>query len=75
METIGAINLSVTECPPLIMRDLSEFATLVFLAAFNVQMTSEKSDTPEAYHIYRTMEADDADTRRSVHQVPGSYLH
>ncbi|KAK0468574.1 hypothetical protein IW261DRAFT_1518270 [Armillaria novae-zelandiae] len=40
METISAIDLSVTGSPSLIMRDLSEFATLAFLAAFDVQMSS-----------------------------------
>lgn len=40
METISAIDLSATGSPSLIMRDLSEFATLAFLAAFDVQMSS-----------------------------------
>ncbi|KAK0441196.1 uncharacterized protein EV420DRAFT_1650111 [Desarmillaria tabescens] len=40
METISAIDLSITGSPSLIMRDLSEFATLAFLAAFDVQMSS-----------------------------------
>lgn len=37
MDAITGIDLSLKGCPSLIMRDLSEYATLPFMAAFDVQ--------------------------------------
>lgn len=45
METIESIDLSIPGSPSLVMRDLSEYATLPFLAAFEVEGNS-KSQTP-----------------------------
>ena len=46
METITGIDLSVPGSPSLVMRDLSEYATLAFLAAFDVQPTGAGSQMP-----------------------------
>lgn len=51
METIQDINLSVPGSPSLVMRDLSEYATLPFLAAFDVQVLP-KSQTPQKRITY-----------------------
>lgn len=51
METIERIDLSVSGSPSLIMRDLSEYATLPFLAAFDVQALP-KSQTPQKRITY-----------------------
>jgi hypothetical protein len=45
LETIADIDLSAAGCPSLVMRDLSEFATLPFLAAFDVPAIP-KTQTP-----------------------------
>ncbi|KAF9033039.1 hypothetical protein BDZ89DRAFT_1036881 [Hymenopellis radicata] len=45
METITGIDLSVSGSPSLIMRDLSEYATLAFLASFDVPQDPH-SQTP-----------------------------
>ncbi|PPQ71802.1 hypothetical protein CVT26_007726 [Gymnopilus dilepis] len=37
MDTVVDIDLNVSGCPSLVMRDLSEYSTLPFLAAFDVQ--------------------------------------
>lgn len=37
MDAVTGIDLSLKGCPSLIMRDLSEYATLPFMAAFDVQ--------------------------------------
>lgn len=39
MDTIVGIDLSISGSSSLVMRDLSEYATLPFLAAFDVQPT------------------------------------
>ena len=46
METIESIDLSVEGSPSLVMKDLSEYATLAFLAAFDVQ-PQPNSHTPQ----------------------------
>ena len=45
MGTIEGIDLSVPGSPSLVMRDLSEYATLPFMAAFDVPV-QPKSQTP-----------------------------
>ncbi|KAJ7123851.1 hypothetical protein C8R43DRAFT_1098976 [Mycena crocata] len=45
IETIVDIDLTAAGCPSLVMRDLSEFATLPFLAAFDVP-ANPKTQTP-----------------------------
>jgi hypothetical protein len=45
MGTIEGIDLSIPGSPSLVMRDLSEYATLPFLAAFDVPV-QPKSQTP-----------------------------
>jgi hypothetical protein len=45
METIEGIDLSLPGSPSLVMRDLSEYVTLPFLAAFDVT-AQPKSHTP-----------------------------
>lgn len=45
MGTIEDIDLSISGSPSLVMRDLSEYATLPFLAAFDVP-TQPKAQTP-----------------------------
>ncbi len=45
METITGIDLTVSGSPSLIMRDLSQYATLAFLAAFDVPQ-EPNSTTP-----------------------------
>ncbi|RDB21958.1 Protein MON2 [Hypsizygus marmoreus] len=45
METVEDIDLSIPGSPSLVMRDLSEYATLAFLAAFDVPAIP-KSQTP-----------------------------
>lgn len=37
MEVIDSIDLSIDGAPSLVLRDLSEYATLAYLAAFDVQ--------------------------------------
>ncbi|KAF8198188.1 hypothetical protein K438DRAFT_1823993 [Mycena galopus ATCC 62051] len=51
LETIADIDLSAAGCPSLIMRDLSEFATLPFLAAFDVP-ANPKTQTPQKRITY-----------------------
>src|SRR5882757_4063817 len=47
MDTVTGINLSLAGSPSLIMRDLAEYSTLPFLAAFDVQTTpSPEPSTP-----------------------------
>lgn len=45
MEAIGGIELTASGVPSLVMRDLAEFATLPFLAAFDVP-PDPRSQTP-----------------------------
>ncbi|KAJ7664366.1 hypothetical protein DFH06DRAFT_322458 [Mycena polygramma] len=51
LETIVDIDLSAAGTPSLIMRDLSEFATLPFLAAFDVP-SNPKAQTPQKRITY-----------------------
>lgn len=51
MEMIAGIDLSATGSPSLVMRDLSEYATLPFLAAFDLQPLP-KSQTPQKRITY-----------------------
>ncbi|KAJ3718582.1 hypothetical protein DFJ43DRAFT_1159494 [Lentinula guzmanii] len=51
MTTIGGIDLSGPGVPSLVLRDLSEFATLPFLAAFDVA-PDPKSSTPSKRITY-----------------------
>ncbi|KAJ7472175.1 hypothetical protein FB451DRAFT_1351838 [Mycena latifolia] len=51
VETIVDIDLSAAGCPSLVMRDLSEFATLPFLAAFDVP-SNPKTQTPQKRITY-----------------------
>ncbi|KAG5643461.1 hypothetical protein DXG03_000893 [Asterophora parasitica] len=51
MDTIEGIDLSVPGSPSLVLRDLSEYATLPFLAAFDVPPNS-KSQTPQKRITY-----------------------
>ncbi|KAJ7911535.1 hypothetical protein B0H13DRAFT_2009133, partial [Mycena leptocephala] len=51
LETIVDIDLSAVGTPSLVMRDLSEFATLPFLAAFDVP-ANPKSQTPQKRITY-----------------------
>lgn len=47
MEAIASIDLSVHGSPSLVIQDLSEYATLPFLAAFDVpQATLTQTQTP-----------------------------
>ena len=43
MEAVVGIDLSIVGSPSLIMRDLSEYSTLPFLAAFDVRPTSSST--------------------------------
>ncbi|EAU83566.2 hypothetical protein CC1G_07939 [Coprinopsis cinerea okayama7 len=53
IETIQSIDLSVAGSPSLVMRDLSEYVTLAFLAAFDVQpQPNSKSTTPQKRVTY-----------------------
>ena len=45
LDTIVGIDLSIPDSPSLVIRDLSEYATLPFLAAFDVQ-SGPKSQSP-----------------------------
>ncbi|TFK22523.1 hypothetical protein FA15DRAFT_757922 [Coprinopsis marcescibilis] len=47
MNTIQSIDPSVPGSPSLVMRDLSEYATLAFLASFDIQHT-ERTTAPQA---------------------------
>ncbi|KAG6852839.1 hypothetical protein C0991_008678, partial [Blastosporella zonata] len=51
METIEGIDLSVPGAPSLVLRDLSEYATLPFLAAFDVPSVA-KAQTPQKRITY-----------------------
>lgn len=51
MTTIGSIDLSGSGIPSLVLRDLSEFATLPFLAAFDIP-PDPKSSTPSKRITY-----------------------
>ncbi|KAJ6510816.1 hypothetical protein C8R45DRAFT_1207663 [Mycena sanguinolenta] len=51
LDTIVDIDLSAPGCPSLVMRDLSEFATLPFLAAFDVP-ANPKTQTPQKRITY-----------------------
>ncbi|KAJ6523337.1 hypothetical protein B0H19DRAFT_1201883 [Mycena capillaripes] len=51
LETIADIDLSAAGTPSLVMRDLSEFATLPFLAAFDVP-SNPKTQTPQKRITY-----------------------
>ncbi|KAH9475059.1 Protein MON2-like protein [Psilocybe cubensis] len=54
MDTIVDIDLSIPGSPSLVMRDLSEYITLPFLAAFDVQPSSKTSSqqTPQKRITY-----------------------
>lgn len=54
MDAFDGIDLSVPGSPSLFMRDLSEFSTLPFLAAFDVQTSgpSGKSSAPKKRITY-----------------------
>lgn len=47
LETLSSIDLSVPGSVSLVMRDLSEYATLPFIAAFDVKKKKIKSAYPE----------------------------
>ena len=51
MDTIAGIDLSISGSPSLVIRDLSEYATLPFLAAFDVQ-PNPRSQTPQKRITY-----------------------
>ncbi|KAG6901567.1 hypothetical protein C0995_010501 [Termitomyces sp. Mi166 len=51
METVEGIDLSVPGSPSLVLQDLSEYATLSFLAAFDVP-SAPKSQTPQKRITY-----------------------
>ncbi|THU96822.1 hypothetical protein K435DRAFT_722517 [Dendrothele bispora CBS 962.96] len=51
MSTVAGIDLSAPGTPSLVMRDLSEYATLPFLAAFDVPQ-NPKSQTPQKRVTY-----------------------
>lgn len=51
MDAIAGIDLAAPGVPSLVMRDLSEFATLPFLAAFDVA-PEPKSQTPQKRITY-----------------------
>lgn len=51
LETLTGIDLSVSGSPSLIMRDLSEYVTLPFIAAFDVQ-PHPKMQTPQKRVTY-----------------------
>lgn len=51
MDTIASIDLLVPGSPSLVIRDLSEYATLPFMAAFDVQ-PHPKSQTPQKRITY-----------------------
>ncbi|KAG6906753.1 hypothetical protein DXG01_012283, partial [Tephrocybe rancida] len=51
METIEGIDLSIPGSPSLVLRDLSAYATLAFLAAFDVP-TVTKTQTPQKRITY-----------------------
>lgn len=61
MDSVTGIDLSIRGCPSLIMRDLSEYATLPFMAAFDVKST-HLSASPDAF------------TRHSVPQKRVTYI-
>jgi hypothetical protein len=50
MDAISGIDLSLAGSPSLVMRDLAEYSTLPFLAAFDAQPTSSSTvpDTPKS---------------------------
>lgn len=53
METISGIDLSVPGSASLVMRDISEFTILPFMAAFDVQPSSKaSSQTPQKRVTY-----------------------
>jgi len=47
LETLSSIDLSVPGSASLVMRDLSEYATLPFIAAFDVKKKKKKGAYPE----------------------------
>lgn len=47
MGTVEGIDLSVLGSPSLVMRDLSEYATLPFIAAFDVPAQPKSQTTPK----------------------------
>jgi len=47
LDTITDIDLSVPGSPSLVMRDLSDYATLPFLAAFDVQPLPQGQQMPQ----------------------------
>lgn len=47
MGTVEGIDLSVLGSPSLVMRDLSEYATLPFIAAFDVPAQPKSQATPK----------------------------
>ena len=51
MSTVAGIDLSAPGTPSLVMRDLSEYATLPFLAAFDVPQ-NPKSQVPQKRITY-----------------------
>lgn len=46
LDTINTIDLSVAGTPSIVIRDLSEYATLPFLAAFDVPSPSDPEASP-----------------------------
>ncbi|KAF7333497.1 Protein MON2 [Mycena venus] len=72
LETIVDIDLSATGCPSLIMRDLSEFATLPFLAAFDVP-ANPKSQTPQKRITYIALAKKEIFTDGTIEAVLSAY--
>lgn len=52
MDTISGIDFSVPGSPSLVMQDLSNYATLPFLAAFDVPNSNPQSQTPQKRVTY-----------------------
>lgn len=48
MDTISGIDLNVTSSPSLVMHDLADYATLPFLAAFDIQNHQRHPQAPSA---------------------------
>lgn len=48
MDTITEIDLSVPSSPSLVMHDLADYATLPFLAAFDIQSHQKNPQAPSA---------------------------
>ena len=67
MDAISTIQLEASGVPSLVMRDLSEFATLPFLAAFDVP-ANPKSQTPPKRVTYIAL------AKRTMPQVVALFL-